>query len=242
MALNEPECTLRGKLRLTYSRREFLRSTGRMFLDTETSGLLTGAPLNLLTCSAVDSPVKTSVLPASEPGLTGNGQDYGVNMSEPFAHFDHATCSWRTYQVSLLTLTWDEYSETWPRAGTMRNGIVFQQVPLAPLTVETGYGLLPTEIFPTPIASEAGKSPKTMEMVVAGKCQMTLDRYVKLWPTPTVDDASNCVGKSRVNNMLKGQYQGLNAFVVTALKEQHGTLNPQWVEWLQGYPPNWTEV
>ena len=36
------------------------------------------------------------------------------------------------------------YSETWPRAGMMRNGTAYQRRPLAPLTAVTGYSLLPT--------------------------------------------------------------------------------------------------
>lgn len=109
------------------------------------------------------------------------------------------------------------------------------------------------KMWPTPVANDDNKSPAAH---MAMKARMkggprykptSLNVMVKgvemgLWPTPTVDDASHCGGKSRVNNMLKGQYQGLNAFVVTALKEPHGSLNPTWVSVLMGYPPNWTEV
>jgi hypothetical protein len=48
---------------------------------------------------------------------------------------------------------------------------------------------LKPETFPTPMASGAGTSPETLEMVLAGESQMTLDRYVKLWPTPCTKDA-----------------------------------------------------
>ncbi len=41
------------------------------------------------------------------------------------------------------------------------------------------------EMFPTPIAAEAGKSEHTLKMVLAGEVQMTLDRFARLYPTPT---------------------------------------------------------
>jgi hypothetical protein len=95
-------------------------------------------------------------LPENAQESTEHAPGCGLNTSEPLASFDPATSSWRTSQVSLLTLTWDEYSETWPRAGTMRNGTVYQQVPLAPLTGETECGS-----WPTPLAQDAfsGDSP-----------------------------------------------------------------------------------
>jgi hypothetical protein len=39
---------------------------------------------------------------------------------------------------------WTEFSETWPRSGTMRSGIAYQLPPLVRLTDETDSGLWPT--------------------------------------------------------------------------------------------------
>jgi hypothetical protein len=41
------------------------------------------------------------------------------------------------------------------------------------------------ETFPTPMASEAGKSEHTLGLVLDGTSQMTLDRFCRLYPTPT---------------------------------------------------------
>jgi len=41
------------------------------------------------------------------------------------------------------------------------------------------------ETFPTPMASEAGKSEHTLGLVLDGSSQMTLDRFCRLYPTPT---------------------------------------------------------
>tara|TARA_R110000764_G_C10792957_1_gene357853 strand:- start:24 stop:611 length:588 start_codon:yes stop_codon:yes gene_type:complete len=52
-----------------------------------------------------------------------------------------------------------------------------------------------------------------------------------LWPTPTTQDAANNGGKSQYErNSLP-----LNAAV-------GGSLNPEWVEWLMGYPIGWTDL
>ncbi len=50
----------------------------------------------------------------------------GRKPSVPFATYDPTTSSWRTSQASLLTGTLDEYSETWPKAGTMRSGTLLR--------------------------------------------------------------------------------------------------------------------
>lgn len=101
---------------------------------------------------------KICPLPESEPGLTGNVAASGVNTSEPFAHFDHGSSSWKTYQVCLLTNTWDVFSETWPRAGTMRSGIAYQRPSLGHRTDEIESGLWPT---PEASLNIAPYSPKT---------------------------------------------------------------------------------
>lgn len=53
----------------------------------------------------------------------------------------------------------------------------------------------------------------------------------KLWPTPTTQDAKNNGGQSQHERNSKP----LNA-------EVGGSLNPQWVEWLMGYPTGWTDL
>lgn len=53
--------------------------------------------------------------------------------------------SWRTFQLSLLEDS-TEFSETWPRSGSMQSGIAYQHQPLAPLISGTESGLLPTPV------------------------------------------------------------------------------------------------
>ena len=146
MALNEQDSPSVGKSKSTPTVNESSPSTGPMSPDTETLPLWIGQPFNPLICSVEDSHAKISASPVNAQGSTEHAPASGLNTSEPFATFDPATCSWRTSQVSCLTLTWDEYSETWPRAGTMRNGQCYQQPNSELRTCETESGLQPTLI------------------------------------------------------------------------------------------------
>ena len=223
MGLNEPDSKSHSKLKSTTTASASLPSTGRTSSDMETSAPSTGQLFPEWTCSAGDSPAKTLALPESEQGLTGNAQGSGVNTSEPFAHFDHDSSSWRTSQVSLLTSTWDVFSETWPRAGTMRNGIASQQVPLAPLTGEIGSGLLPT---PRATEHKGGHSSK-------GGPSLGMMATHNLWPTPTARDHKD-TGANVNWAKVKAKCRLAGA--------AGGSLNPTWVEWLMGYPQNWTSL
>lgn len=110
------------------------------------------------TSSRAVSPAKTSPSLGAAPDLPAPVQDCGGNWCEPFAWYDHASQSWKTWQTCLLDLLtdpaggWAEFSETWPRAGLVLNGIAYRRQSSAPLTSVTAFGLLPT-----PIANDAEK-------------------------------------------------------------------------------------
>ena len=78
---------------------------------------------------------------------TANAQDCSLKPSESFASADPVTSSWKTSQRSLVPTKgeiWGQYSGSFPRSGTMRNGKLYQRAPLVPITFENGSGLLPT--------------------------------------------------------------------------------------------------
>ena len=96
-----------------------------------------------LTLFAEDFPAKTSPLRERVQELKANAAGYGRNTPELLASYDPSSSSWRTSQHCLVEgLT--VFSETWPRSGTMQNGIAYQLQPLAYPTHGIGYGLLPT--------------------------------------------------------------------------------------------------
>ena len=103
----------------------------------------------------------------------------GLNPSASFAKYDPASACWRTSQVSLFTNTLDEYSETWPRAGIIADGIVYQRPPLAPLTRGTGSGLW----LPTPCAQEGGFN-KSLGINSKIRPSLAMMARKNLWPMP----------------------------------------------------------
>ncbi len=97
----------------------------------------------LLTSYLAGFPVKTSAQAEPGKGSTEPDRDYGERWSESFAKLDPNLYSWRTPQLSLLEDS-EQFSETWPRSGSMRNGTCFRRPTLAPTTYANVSGLLPT--------------------------------------------------------------------------------------------------
>ena len=73
------------------------------------------------------------------------------------------------------------------------------------------------------------------------KKTLTLTGHVRMvergiWPTPTASEANHAGPKS--------YYKSRSPHLTTAVLngEHSGQLNPEWVEWLMGYPIGWTEL
>ncbi len=128
-------------------------------------------------CYAVGFLAKTSATPASVLESTESVPGSGLNMSASFANYDPATSSWRTSQ-RCLDGEWAEFSETFPRAGTMRNGTLFERPTLVPRTEENGFGL-----WPTPDTCAGGTGPSALN-----RHSPRLQDLAKLWPTPNSRD------------------------------------------------------
>tara|TARA_R100001129_G_scaffold184762_1_gene170618 strand:- start:733 stop:1086 length:354 start_codon:yes stop_codon:yes gene_type:complete len=92
-------------------------------------------------------------------------------------------------------------------------------------------------LWPTPTAHSAyDRNTKYCQ----GGTPLTL--AVKIWPTPTVQDSENDAGPSqwkRNSYPLNVEVHQANGRTATT---KTGQLNPNWVEWLMGYPPGWTDL
>src|SRR3990167_8630412 len=117
---------------------------------TETSPPSTGELFPFPSFSQEVSPAKTSAWQAKGQASQGHGVVSGATSTEPFLYYDPATSSWKTYQRCFFE-GWDEFSETFPRSGTMRSGKLFQRKPWVPST--KGKGSLS---WPTPGAQSRG--------------------------------------------------------------------------------------
>ena len=106
----------------------------------------------------------------------------GLKPSMSFAEYDHDSRIWRTYQVSLLTLMPDEFTETWPKAGMTVDGVGYLQPKQELRIAEIDGGVLPT-----PAATEYGnnQSPSNGAAVRPSLSSMARNN---LWPTPTKTD------------------------------------------------------
>lgn len=109
-----------------------------------------------LTCYAPGSPVSHTATPASaeEPKTSdGSGQPFGA----PLAYWDRASFSWKMSQASLLMEDSAKFSGTYPRSGSMRNGILYQRPTRARITSASGYSSSRgAGMMPTPDASPGG--------------------------------------------------------------------------------------
>lgn len=67
---------------------------------------------------------------------------------------------------------------------------------------------------------------------------MDLATIVKLWPTPTTNDAKNAT----LPQAAKERDSIPGAIMREGYTAQEGQLNPEWVEALMNFPPGWTEA
>jgi len=79
----------------------------------------------------------------TEQGLTANGLDCGQRSQGFFAKYDRPLRCWKTPQTSLIEGL-DVFSESWPRWGSMRNGVCFTRAIPGWITNGRESGLLPT--------------------------------------------------------------------------------------------------
>ena len=94
--------------------------------------------------SAAASPVRTSASLAMGQESTASAADSGPTRLESFARWNPVSRLWRTHQRSLFG-GWAEFSETWPRWGSMRDGECSRLATLEHDTSVKGSGLsLPT--------------------------------------------------------------------------------------------------
>ena len=97
----------------------------------------------LLTLFLAGFHAKTSAQPAKAQESTESAADCGLNSLASFARYNLASSSWKTAQYSLVGDS-ERFSETWPKSGTMLNGVCWERKPLKLIIKEREYGLLPT--------------------------------------------------------------------------------------------------
>ena len=171
----------------------------------------------------------------------------------------------------LVTLPWASIrsSMIWKVKTTPSQRLLFQLVSLRP-TSESDSGLLHTPSatanqmspsmsksgwWPTPRArdffppvnhtsvSKNNQGYSTTRQKTKVKYGASLPDAVnyehKMWPTPTANEDAAGTPKGKMQKML-GNHPEVRG--KTPEEWQKGSLNPEWVTWLMGYPRGWTDL
>jgi hypothetical protein len=191
----------------------------------------------------------------------------GDTWRESSVRYDRDSSSWKTHRC-LFTEVLPESSVTLPRWGSMRDGVCWERTTSARPTSGTASGLWPTPNLPTGGRSVKHVTDWRGRTAYHNgkKVQVGLEAAVKLWPTPTVDDRSNVTRKSGKFQSLtrKVMFPTPQASdcrnrgsadtpaiarrieagkqITLTMTVTGGQLNPTWVEWLMGWPLEWTAL
>jgi hypothetical protein len=108
--------------------------------------------------------------------------------------------------------------------------------------------------WPTPDASQRGarkldlvESDSTVRRRGAGQVRgIDLETAAQRFPTPTAGDASRAGNRNNPHSKAHAGVSLTDAALTgdssTPRSAVTGSLNPQWVEWLMGYPSGWTDL
>jgi hypothetical protein len=137
----------------------------------------------------------------------------------------------------------DEFSETWPRWGSMRNGASWARTTPALPTSESESGS-----WPTPQAHDCHPgNPARVGRFGTEHGGQNLNDEVAMWPTPRASDGSKGGPNQRGSKGDLMLSSAVHQFSTPCAEEAKalgsgGQLNPDWTEWLMGWPIGWTDL
>ncbi len=142
-----------------------------------------------------------------------------------------------------------------PRSGTYANGTLSPLPTLVLRTDASESGLWPT---PTVFHALRGNHDEPVEVYqqrvqdhkdgkTKGKPGPSLGIAVRMWPTPTAGDSRSSGSRNTETSKASPGISLTDAVRGDGGKGRKnspniGALNPNWVEWLMGYPPGWTDL
>ena len=176
---------------------------------------------------------KTSQQQEKAQELMENDQECGEKWLASFVKYDPSLSLWKTHQCSLLG-DLDEFSETWPQWGLMRDGECWEQRTLEQTIRGTGSGLSPNGV-------DSFHTPNTTGLDGGSNSRRALRKKMQSWPTPQASDhrdRGNMSNPSVQRRVTIGKQISLSQSV----DPNSGQLNPTWVEWLMGWPLGWTDL
>jgi hypothetical protein len=151
----------------------------------------------LLTLYLEDFHAKTLAQQEKAQELMESEVECGEKWRASFTKYDPDSSSWKTHQCSLLG-DLDEFLETWPQWGLMRNGECWEQRTLEQTIRGTEFGLSPNGVdkFPTPTAhnakecnspSEKNRNTPSLATHAGGKLNPMWVEWLMGWPLAWTD-------------------------------------------------------
>ena len=201
---------------------------------------------------------KTSVPQEKAQELTENEAECGEKWHGLLARFDPDTHLWRTAQCSLLE-DLNESLQTLPQWGMTVGGELYLLPTLVQTTneKESGLWLTPSTVDIPTRSTESmekrleyrkkigrngvGAGCLSEQVEWSGKGQPIGYITKETWPTPKCSDSRHAISRHITNP--EGMWKGnLGEVVMSTLAPTTGRLNPTWVEWLMGWPLEWTDL
>ena len=182
----------------------------------------------LLMSYLADFHARTSAQQERARELTVQDRPCGNKWHELSVKYDLDTHSWKTVQCLFPEdLPWS--SATLPRSGMMQNGCVYQQKNVAQITsaIESGF-LLPT--------------PVTKGLDGGSSSRKAYKKRLALLPTPCASDGTKASKRTAQERMEKGHFVRLPNALSTDLLRIGTKLNPEFPEWMMGWPIGWTDL
>ena len=208
--------------------------------------------------------VRTLVPQKKAQELTENDQECGEKWRGSFVKYDLNSSLWKTHQCSLLG-DLDEFSETWPQWGLMRDGECWEQQTLERRIRGTEFGLSPNgvdsfhtpnttgldggsnsrralkkRLLPTPDASQRGPT-KDYNPQAKSQSGRTLQSFAAKFPTPQASDHRDR-GNMSNPSIQRRVAIGKQIMLSQSVHPTSGNLNPPFPEWLMGWPQEWTDL
>jgi len=176
---------------------------------------------------------------------------YGLSFPASSARYDRDTSSWRIHpclfpEDSMSCLV------TLPKWGTMRSGELSERTTPEEVTNGIGSGSWPTPMCDGGFKSEGQVDKLAQNNITFGEfrgmCYRASETHKKAaWPTPCARDWKDTRGMAHSATNPDGTHRDRTDLLPTRIysqtsKEVSGTLNPDWVEWLMGWPVGWTQL
>ena len=195
--------------------------------------------LDQSTLFAEGSPVSPGVSPDNKKGQTITATS-GRKCAEllPMLSLDG---SLERMSLALFQTPWAStaVSLIWRHSVTASNRSLFRLVPLTPRTDETVSGFWHT---PTAhMVKEGGYPAEYTRKTPTLSAEANAGSPARLWPTPNASDNRDS-GNLSMPSIQRRQKIGKQLTLSMVADPNSGSLNPQWVEWLMGFPEGWTDL